>query len=300
MTHLNSKTNQRGLRRWWASGIAAVSLFGVSLPPATAANSTVETGELSSSSGTTEVALIDLFDLIQGTVQYIQVSNISNEEEVAIGRRINRMLLERNYELYQNQQVNRYVEQLGNRLVAASDRRDIPYQFQVVASDEINAFAVPGGYIYVTTGLIEAADNEAQLASVIAHEIAHVNERHSVRALQQAVLARGVATTLGLEANTLANIGYQLALELPRSRDYEYEADLVGLEILQNAGYAPIGFINFFQKLASQSSPPEFLSTHPTSENRIEAIAAQLETQNLRAGRGLNESAYRQKISPVL
>lgn len=219
----------------------------------------------------------NFFDLFRNAIRFVQVSNISNEEEVEIGKQINQRLLSEQYELYNNQRTQKYVDNIGQKLVANSDRRDIPYTFQVVVSDAVNAFATPGGYVYVTTGLLEEADNEAQLASVIAHEIAHINERHSIKALKQAVLAQGIAETAGVSTSTLAQIGYQLAIDLPQSRQYEYEADRLGLEILQQAGYPPMAFVNFLKQL-ERGGQPEFLRTHPTNTNRIEALAEEIES----------------------
>jgi hypothetical protein len=92
---------------------------------------------------------LNLGDILENVFRYVQVSTISDQEEVQLGQEINRMLLSQQYRLYNDSQVQRYVEQLGQQLVAASDSRDIPYNFQVVVSDNVNAFAVPGGYIYV-------------------------------------------------------------------------------------------------------------------------------------------------------
>ncbi|MGF1498305.1 MAG: M48 family metallopeptidase [Elainellaceae cyanobacterium] len=239
------------------------------------------------------------FDIIRNAVRLVQVANISNEEEVALGQQIDEMVRQE-YELYVNPQVNQYVDRIGQRLVAVSDRRDIPYTFQVVRSEEINAFATPGGFIYITTGLLRAADNEAQLASVLAHEIAHVTERHSVQALRRAVVAQGIAETTGLDMSALAQIGYQLAVDLPRSREFEYEADRVGLDILTDAGYAPIALVNFFEKLQDSAGQPEFLRTHPTSENRIEAIAAQIPPEIAYQGQGLSGEVYQRNVSSQL
>jgi len=279
------------------SSLMALGMLGASGGAAIAI--TPESSPMESSMTGTEISL-DLGDILRNAIRYVQVANISNEEEVEIGRQINDMLLEQQYDLYQNRRVNEYVDRLGQRLVAASDRRDIPYTFQVVESEEINAFATPGGFIYVTTGLLQEADNEAQLASVLAHEIAHVNERHSIEALRQTVLAQGIAETAGIDMNTLAQVGYQLAVGLPRSRGNEYEADEVGLDILQSAGYAPIAFVQFFNQLQERGGTPEFLRTHPITENRIEAIEAQIEPGSAYAGGGLNETAYQNQISPLL
>lgn len=216
-------------------------------------------------------------DIFRNVFRYIQVSSISDQQEVEIGRDINQRLLSRQYRLSPDQQAQRYVENIGQRLVQASDSRDIPYTFQVLASDQINAFAAPGGFIYVTEGLIEEADNEAQLASVMAHEIAHINQRHGIKALKRQVLAGGIADIAGVDSSTLAQIGYQVAIELPRSRDFEYAADEGGLRILDQAGYPPSAFVNFLQQLMDASVPPEFLRTHPTNENRIDAIQKQMQ-----------------------
>lgn len=290
--------SQQKFTRRWLSGLVALGLLGGMAPAPAAIAIAPRSAEVTSSDP--EMISLNLGDLIRGVLRYVQVSNISDEEEVTIGRQINQMLLQQQYQLYRNPQVNQYVDAIGQRLVAASDRRDIPYTFQVVASDDINAFAIPGGFIYVTTGLLQAADNEAQLASVIAHEIAHVNERHSVQALRQAVLAQGIAETAGLDTNTLAQIGYQLAVDLPRSREFEYEADQVGLDILQRAGYAPIAIVQFFNQLTEQRLTPEFLRTHPVTENRIQAIQSRIRAGSASAGGGLNEAAYRNRVSPLL
>lgn len=242
---------------------------------------------------------LNLGDIFENVIQYVQVSTISNQEEAELGRQINRMLLSQQYQLYNDSQVQGYVEQLGQRLVEASDRRDIPYNFQVVVSDAVNAFAIPGGYIYVTTGLLRTADNEAQLASVLAHEISHINQRHSVKALRQSVLAQGIAETAGIDMNTLAQVGYQLAINLPRSREFEYAADEGGLRILQSAGYSPQAFANFLEKLMDSSVTPEFLRTHPTNTNRIQEIQSQYNVGANPSQQGMSESDYEDAIFPL-
>ena len=261
-------------------------------PDSMAAIATVPTGQ--------SVALsFNLFEFIGNVFRYIQVSNISDAEEVALGRRINDMMLSQQYQLYGNNQVQSYVNRIGQRLVSASDSRDIPFNFQVVASDEVNAFAVPGGYVYVTTGLLQVAENEAQLASVLAHEISHINERHSIEAIKRAALAQGIAETANIETNNLAQIGYQLTINLPRSRDFEYAADEGGLEILRQAGYPPMAFVDFLEVLESAAGTPEFLRTHPTSANRIEELRNQIAASDDPGARGMQENAYENAIEPL-
>ncbi|NJL82256.1 MAG: M48 family metalloprotease [Chloroflexaceae bacterium] len=293
----NPQTFQTFFRR--CSALATLFCFSLPISGASALRSpNVTTISLQPANETT--LALNPFDLLRGAIRYIQVANISDRQEVEIGQQINQRLLQRQYQLYTNPQVNRYVDSIGQRLVASSDSRDIPYTFQVVRSDTINAFATPGGFVYVTTGLLRAADNEAQLASVLAHEIAHINERHSIEALKRAAIAQGIAETAGVETNTLANLGYQLAVDLPRTRGNEYEADRVGLEILTAAGYPPRASVQFLEQLQGMSRRPEFLRTHPTTANRIEALSANLEATATSAPAGLSASAYQRQISPLL
>ncbi|MBE9159310.1 M48 family metalloprotease [Nodosilinea sp. LEGE 06152] len=275
-------------------GLAGALMLGL---PSTAIAATA-TIQPQAAHSTAQIRL-GLAELFQNVFRYIQVSTISDQEEVELGRQINQMVLSQQYQLYSNRQVQQYVDQVGQRLVAASDSRDIPYTFQVVSSDQVNAFATPGGFVYVTTGLLQEADNEAQLASVLAHEIAHINERHSIQALRRAVLAQGIAETAGVETSALAQVGYQVAFELPRSRDFEYAADAAGLQILQAAGYPPEAFVSFLEQLMDSSAQPEFLRTHPASDSRIRELRSQYSTSASVPQQGTSTSTYREAIAPL-
>ncbi|HEY9649074.1 MAG TPA: M48 family metallopeptidase [Coleofasciculaceae cyanobacterium] len=240
-------------------------------------------------------------DLIFRGVQIIQLSNISARQEVQIGQQINQQLLGSEVQLYRNSEINRYVEQIGQRLAKQSSRPDIPYTFQVVNDKGINAFATMGGYVYVNTGLIATADNEAQLASVIGHEIAHVDKRHAIQQMRQLAIARGLATAAGLDRSTLANLGVELALRRPNSRQDELEADQFGLQMLRNAGYAPSAMVAFMEKLMRKGgSVPTFLSTHPATADRIQALNQAIEPSQANVGEGLNGTAYKNKIRALL
>ncbi len=238
---------------------------------------------------------IDFLDLIKGAVDYIQVSNISDEQEVALGKQTNEQVLSQ-YQLYNNVPIQEYVSSLGQELVSSSDSRDIPFVFQVVASDEVNAFATPGGFVYATTGLLKTAENRAQLASVMGHEIAHINERHGIKGLKQAVAAKGIASTVGVDSDVLAQMAYQLTVDLPRSRSFEYEADSSGLKILQQAGYPAQAFAEFLTKLQGGGGTPEFLRTHPTSQNRIDAISHTAATNQVDTNKGQDTAEYRNNV----
>jgi predicted Zn-dependent protease len=252
--------------------------------------------------GTPQVSqAIPWLDLLFRGVQIIQLSNISERQEVEIGQQINQQLVRNQIQLYRNSSVNRYIDQIGQRLAKETQRSNIPYTFQVVKDDSINAFATTGGFIYLNTGLIEAADNEAQLASVIAHEIGHIEEEHMIQQMRQTAIARGVAVAAGLDRNTLVNIGVDLALRLPNSREDELEADQVGLDILKKAGYAPSAMVNFMEKLQKKSgSVPSFLSTHPAVGDRINTLKQAIDPAEANVGDGLDESAYKAKIRPLL
>ena len=113
---------------------------------------------------------ISVFDLLRQGVQIIQLSNISARQEVELGKQIDQQI-KREVRIYQNQDINSYVQQIGRQLAATSDRPNLPYTFQVVDDKGVNAFATAGGFVYVNTGLLKLADNEAELASVMAHEI---------------------------------------------------------------------------------------------------------------------------------
>lgn len=243
---------------------------------------------------------IPWLDLILRGVQIIQLSNLSDNQEVALGRQINQQLASREFRLYPDRTINQYVNEIGQRLVPYSDRPNIPYTFQVVNDPQVNAFATMGGYVYVTTGLIKTADNEAQLASVLGHEIGHIASHHAVQQMRQTAVQQGLATAAGLDRNTAVNIGVELALRRPNSRQDEFEADNTGLANLTRAGYAPSGMVAFMQKLLSQRSLPTFLSTHPATQDRIRNLQRQIDSTTANNGAGLDNTAYRTRIAPLL
>ncbi len=239
---------------------------------------------------------IPWLDLILRGVQVIQMSNVSDSQEVQIGRSINEQLVTREIRLYRNPQITRYVNEIGQRLASSSDRPDIPYTFQVVNDKSVNAFATMGGFVYIHTGLLKAADNEAQLAGVLAHEIGHIASRHALEQMRQTAIARGVAAAAGLDRNLAVQIGVDLALRRPNSRKDEFEADQKGLETLTNAGYAPAGMVGFMEKLLRGGSVPNFLSTHPGTQDRINALERVIDPATANVGEGLDELAYKRNI----
>lgn len=242
-----------------------------------------------------------LLDIIFQGIQIVQLSNISDRQEAAIGKQINEQLVNNQFDLYNNSQITRYINDIGQRLAKQSQRPNITYNFQIVDDPNINAAATMGGYIYVNRGLIAAADNEAQLASVIAHEIGHIAARHSIQQMRQTAIARGLAVAAGVDRNTLVNLGVELAFKLPNSRKDELEADKLGLETLQKSGYAPSAMVEFMKKLLNSGrSAPTILSSHPATSDRITALNQAIDPAIANVGDGLNNNAYKTKIRPVL
>ncbi|HIK06486.1 MAG TPA: M48 family metallopeptidase [Trichormus sp. M33_DOE_039] len=243
---------------------------------------------------------IDLLPLLFRGAQIFQLSNISDRQEVELGAQMNQQLRSE-IRLNRDPQINRYVEQIGRRIVANSDRPNLPATFQVVEDNAVNAFATAGGFVYVNTGLLKTAENEAELASVISHEWGHISGKHLVKQMQQKALASGVATAAGLDRNTAVGIGVELALNRPRSRQDEFDADKRGLRTLTRAGYAPSGMVSFMRKLLrSGSSAPTFLSTHPATSDRINALQTAINRQPGNGRDGLDTASYRANIRPVL
>ncbi|BAZ43678.1 peptidase M48 Ste24p [Chondrocystis sp. NIES-4102] len=241
---------------------------------------------------------ISWLDLVIQGIQVVQLSNISNAQEVALGKEINQQIIRSGQaKIYNNQPINDYINQIGQRLAQTSKRANIPYTFQVVDDDGINAFATMGGYVYVNKGLIATADNEAELASVIGHEIGHIAARHAVKQMRERAISQGLMSAAGLNRSDAVKIGVELAINRPNSRSDELEADRFGLENLKGAGYAPAGMLGFMQKLLKAGgSTPGFLSTHPATSDRIKVLQQLVDPATANVGEGLDNQAYRSRI----
>ncbi|MFP4129320.1 MAG: M48 family metalloprotease [Halorhodospira sp.] len=201
--------------------------------------------------------------------------------------------------LLDDPEVNEYITDLGTRLASHSERPGYGYHFFVVDSDRINAFALPGGHVGIHTGLIRETRTESELAGVLAHEIAHVTQRHIAQRYarsQQLNLQTAAAVLAGIlvgsqnpqagEAAIMTGIAAPIQQQLAYSRSHEREADRLGVRTLARAGFAPEGMPSFFERLADASryadAPPAYLSTHPLTESRIteaQETAARLSTE---------------------
>ncbi|MEX0271420.1 M48 family metallopeptidase [Leptolyngbyaceae cyanobacterium UHCC 1019] len=234
-------------------------------------------------------------DLILRGIQVIQLSSLSDRQEVEIGQQINQQLTRGQVRILQNSQVNQYVDQIGQRLAASSTRPNIPYRFQVVDDRGVNAFATMGGFVYINRGLLTLASNEAELASVLAHEIGHIAGRHSVAQMRKMAVASGLVGAAGLDRNTAVNIGVELAFRRPNSRQDEYSADTMGLQTLAKTGYAQSAMVNFMSKLLQSRSVPTFLSTHPATSERIDRLQQAINPASS-DGDGLDSVTYRNRL----
>lgn len=203
---------------------------------------------------------------------------ISIEEEWQMGAQLSQEVAKQ-VRFNNDPAVNAYIRNMGQRIVqqAAPPFNQLPWQFHVVQDPAINAFAIPGGHVYVHTGLIENADNASELAGVIAHEISHVLARHSTEQLSRqygmSVIAGAV---LGQNPGALAQIAAQLAAggAMARfSREAEREADEIGIQAMAAAGYNPMGMATMFEELMEHSKGQpgrveQFFSTHPLTTER--------------------------------
>lgn len=214
-------------------------------------------------------------------------SLFSVDQEVQAGKEYS-VQVEKEMPLVKDSDINNYVSRLGQRLAAKAPGTKYPYSFKVVNQKEINAFALPGGPIFVNLGTIQAADNESQLAGVMAHEISHVVMRHSVNQASKQAAAQIPLAILGGRmgggmAGQLAQLGIGFgvgSLFMKYSRDAEREADLVGADILFDTGYNPQGMVTFFKKLEAESGSrgSDFFQSHPNPGNRAEAVAKEAGT----------------------
>jgi predicted Zn-dependent protease len=211
----------------------------------------------------------------------------SLEHEIRMGKQYAQMV-ESSSKMVSDPVVTEYVNRIGQNLVRNSDAQ-VPFTIKVIDADEINAFALPGGFFYVNSGLILAADEEAELAGVMAHEIAHVAARHATRQMTRGQIANFATIPLIFVGGGIGYAAYEAAgLALPMTfltfqRSFEAEADYLGLQYMYRTGYDPQAFVSFFEKIQAQEKKKpgtlaKAFSTHPQIPDRIEASQKEIET----------------------
>lgn len=211
----------------------------------------------------------------------------SFESEIALGKEYSG-IVEADLKLLDDPLVTEYVNRIGQLLVSHSDAR-VPFTIKVVDSDELNAFTLPGGFLYVNYGVIVDAENEAELAGVMAHEVAHVAARHATRQMTRANMLSLMSLPLGLAGGGMVGQAVQLAVGFAKpmemlkfSRGFESEADYLGLEYLFAAGYDPQAFISFLERASAAEKNlgkwDGLFSTHPLMTSRIKKSQGEIAT----------------------
>lgn len=245
---------------------------------------------------------------------------MSEENEIALGRKTHKEILQQ-YSVYDNPQLQAYVSSVGEELAKNSHRNNLIYRFTVLDSKDVNAFALPGGYIYITRGLMAYLNSEAQLAAVLGHEIGHVTARHSVRQYSAAQLTGIGATLASIFIPGMNQVGGQLmqvlgsALLSGYGRDHELEADKLGAEYAARTNYDAEAMLDVIRVLKNQETfgkiqaksegrePQNYhglFSTHPDNDTRLQEVIAHAKKYQNTTGTKKGEEIYLQKIDGLI
>jgi beta-barrel assembly-enhancing protease len=223
-------------------------------------------------------------------------NTLTEEEEIALGRKFSREY-ERHVQLLDNPIIGLYLENVVKKLADASQRPNLQYQVKVVNTAEINACAIPGGFVYVQRGFLEFVEDENEMVGALAHEVGHVVARHTTNQLMLSFLARNLYETVKknilLDNNVIAGIIEQfggplvMLAQLKYSRENESEADLLGFYEMARAGWHPEGLARFFTRVqrleGDQTLVDVLLSDHPPSSDRVEAVEKELDLVKITA-----------------
>lgn len=225
---------------------------------------------------------------------------ISLEEEWQLGQQLSADIA-RQMRIVSDPVANAYVNRVGQQIVAQTEMRNLPWQFHIVEDASVNAFNIPGGHVYVTTGLIAASDNVAELAGVMAHEISHGVSRHGT---EQLTRAYGLNIVAGLLLGQNPAVYQQILAQIVAGgtmarfgRGAEAEADSLGVQYMYTAGYNPRGMVTMFEELLARrqgrpGSVEKFFSTHPLEEDRIREVSNQIAKLPARSGLILTDADF--------
>jgi len=238
-----------------------------------------------------------------------QLSLIGRDQEIAMGRQADSSVVS-SIGIVDDPALESYVSGIGRSLAAVSERPDLPWSFKIVDDPAVNAFALPGGFIFVTRGILADLDTEAELAGVMGHEIGHVTARHSVTQMSRQQLQQlglGVGMILSQDVRKYQGLlsGGLGLLNLKYSRDDESQADALGFRYMTRDGYDPHALLGVFEMLAgvsggSGSRVPEWQSTHPYPENREEHINKLLEEDSLPATGKVDRNRYLENVDGIV
>lgn len=219
---------------------------------------------------------LELFKKGVGVVQALQP--IGEEEEITLGQAVAVEAFSRFGGEYRDERLTRYLNLVGTTIGELSDRPNLTYHFAILNSQEQNAFAAPGGYIFVTIGLLKTLQNEAELAGVLAHEIAHITQKHMLETIRRGALLANVSelslAAMNKDPQMFSNVIDEITDKLftkGLDKDKEFEADVYGVEFAYRAGYNPKGLQDYLRTLQSQEGHAQsrFFTTHPSTAERI-------------------------------
>jgi len=215
--------------------------------------------------------LLKTADILNETL--LEITALSDEEENAIGKELDKQISQ---ELRFTRERKFNLKKIFNNLMRYIDRTNINYNYKVVQTDEVNAYAIAGGYIYINTGILDFLDDENEIAFVIAHEISHNEKRHCIKRVQYAALASSIDPSFG----EIVQLAYNI-YAMPFSKYDEFEADENGVMLMKKAGYNKTGAVSFFEKLEElekeygidqRDAVNDFISSHPTARERRDRV----------------------------
>jgi predicted Zn-dependent protease len=226
-------------------------------------------------------------DKVMKRAEQLRDLQITEEEEIKLGASVSERVRQR-YGVVQDPAVHRYVTLVGTLLVQKSSRRGLPFTFIVLDTDGVNAFAAPGGYIHVTRGALGLLSSEAELAGVLAHEITHVTEKHTIKAIQKSKMIQIGADETVTKNPALFNKLVDTTSELVLAgfgRSEELESDDLGLVMANSIGYAPGGLASFLQRLSDRNKAATakqgLFASHPETQERLDKIERDIKARKL-------------------
>lgn len=229
----------------------------------------------------------------------MDISKSDVEAEIQFGQELSARILGK-YRMYDDKKMTRYINLIGKGIASYSSRPEIEFRFAIINTDMINAFAAPGGYIFITKGTLKMIENEAQLAGVLAHEIAHVTERHIVKELDirgkdtsagagfASILGGGASETVRAAFTQMVDKAAGILFERGLKSEDEMESDALAVMLVSNTGYDPVAYGKLLEKIEKKGkkSTKILSSTHPSFDNRVTAL------EKLIAEEGLNKLNY--------